>query len=75
MNDLTQANRDGIFEQVNINLIYLRYNGEKYPAKLYGRLLDFPVLRATNNELLTAEINWSLACRLASGVIDTVSIN
>ena len=73
--DFNQLIKDKIFEIANSKDIFIRYNGKKYPAKLYGRLLDYPVIAEAKENRLQAEINWFQAQKLAEKIIDTIQIN
>jgi len=75
MKDLRQINKDQIFDSVNSKDITITLAGVKYPAKLYGRLLDYPVIAESKLNGLQTEINWYLAERLAKGEINNVSID
>lgn len=75
--DLTQRIKDNTFENANNKVFYIRdRKGNKYEAKLYGRLLNYPVVAAIGEYgvQLEAEINWSQAQRIAEGTINTISI-
>jgi hypothetical protein len=73
--DFNQIVKNRIFESANNKDIFIRYQGKKYPAKLYGRLLDFPVISEAKENGLQTEINWFIAQRLAEKIIDTVLID
>lgn len=75
--DLTQTIKDNTFQNANFKTLYIRdRKGNKYEAKLYGRLLDYPIIAAVGQygECLEAEINWYQAQRLAEGTINTISM-
>ena len=75
MKDLRQTDKDQIFDKVNDLKVTITFDGFKYPAKLYGRLLAFPSLRANNNYIIEAQINWTQAERLAKGEITNIDID
>lgn len=75
--DFTQLIKDNTFENANNKTFYIRdRKGNKYEAKLYGRLLDYPVVAAIGEygRELEAQINWFQAQRIAEGTINTISI-
>ena len=67
--DFNQIVKNRIFESANNKDIFIRYQGKKYPAKLYGRLLDFPVISEAKENGLQTEINWFIAQRLAEKLL------
>lgn len=76
MQDMTQIIKDNVFYNANDKELFIEHEGNRHPAKLYGRLLDYPVICATGPkyQTLTASISWSAAQRLAEGTINTISI-
>jgi hypothetical protein len=75
--DLTQVIKNNTFENANNKTFYIRdRKGNKYEAKLYGKLLNYPVVAAIGEygQTLEAEINWYQAQRIAEGTINTISI-
>ena len=73
MNDLRQADKDQIFNKVNESALFIRdNNGATHPAKMYGRLLDYPVISTT--EGMQCEISWSLAQRMTEKAINIVQM-
>jgi len=73
MKDLRQSDKDQIFNKVNETLLFIRdNNGTTHPAKMYGRLLDYPVIATT--EGMQCEISWSLAQRMTEKPINIVQI-
>lgn len=79
MNDLTQDAKDTIFERANSRDLYiLRRTPDKkenvFPAKIYGRLLDYPHISAINKPEIEAEINWSQVNRMADGYLNYIEI-
>lgn len=75
--DFSQFIKDRIFEEANNKELFIQYDGERHPAKLYGRLFNYPVIAATDDlsDLLQAEINWYQAQRLSEGKINTILFN
>lgn len=75
--DFNQLIKDRIFHVVENKVIYIKVNNKKYQAKLYGRLLDYPVIAAINEHgiEIEAQINWYQAQRLSEGIIDTILYN
>jgi hypothetical protein len=75
--DINQLIKDRIFEAANNKELFIQYNGERHPAKLYGRLFNYPVIAATDelSDLLQTEINWYQAQRLSEGKINTILFN
>ena len=79
MKDLTQQIKDNSFYNANEKDLFIRdRSGNLHPAKIYGRLLDYPYIcedvpinQAPAHE---AQISWGLVQRLAEGTINTVSI-
>ncbi len=77
MQDLTQDAKDLIFEKANEKDIYILIRGKKnqvHPAKICGRLLDFPHIRAINKPDIEAEINWSQVERMSAGYLNYIEI-
>ena len=73
--DFYQSDKDQIFENANNRNLFIKFKGEKYPAKIYGRLLDYPVISIIGNSLIDVQINWYQAERLANGLINTIQID
>ena len=75
--DFNQFIKDLIFEAANNKELFIQYDGERHPAKLYGRLFNYPVIAATDDlsDLLQTEINWYQAKRLSEGKINTIIFN
>jgi len=73
--DFYQSDKDQIFETANSKELFIKFKGEKYKAKLFGRLLNYPVISLPGNNTIEAEINWYQAERLANGDINTIQID
>ncbi len=56
---LTQKQRDEIFDKAK--LCFITLNAE--PAKLYGRKLDFPIIK---NTFMEVEYSWQTVDRILS---------
>lgn len=78
MKDMSQDTKDLIFERANNRELYiLRQSSgiaEIFPAKIYGRLLNYPVISAINNKNIKAEINWSQVERMSKGQLNYIEI-
>lgn len=79
MEDLTQKIKDNSFYNANDKKLFIQdRKGVKHPAKICGRLLNYPYIceDVPINEAprYEAEISWALVQRLAEGTTDTVII-
>jgi hypothetical protein len=73
--DLRQKDKDLIFDRANSKNITITQAGVSYPAKIYGRLLDYPVIAEAKENGLQAQINWFVAERLANGDINNINLD
>lgn len=79
MNDLTQQIKDNSFYNANEKKLFIRdRSGELHPAKICGRLLDYPYIcedtPINEDPRFEAQISWQLVQRLAEGTTNTVTI-
>ena len=69
---LTQSDKDEIFDYLLIYPAKVKINGKLYPARISGRLLDFPHL-FNDTEGFDVQITWTQALKLYEGEISFIN--